>query len=97
MLNSSNQPGRNQVKFIVYDCGGTRTEASWGGFFGTVYVIAQNTGFDPFIAEMRINGTSEQEVKVVFENRVIPLKDGKFIDAFMVAGIRLYCIDLTDD
>ena len=64
---------------------------------GTLYVIAQNTSFDPVIAEMRINGAREQEVKVVFEDRVIPLKDGKFIDAFMAAGTRLYCIDLTDD
>lgn len=60
----------------------------------SLYIIAQNASFTPGVFTFEVAGKSAKEVKVLFENRTLKLKDGKFADAFTSEGTHLYYIGL---
>ena len=59
-----------------------------------LYIIAQNVSFMPGVFDFAVKNAADQKVKVLFENRVLPLKNGKFADAFTSEATHVYYIEL---
>lgn len=59
-----------------------------------LYLLVQNSSFTPAIGEIAVKNTDEKEIRVLFEDRVIPLKNGAFTDAFAAESTHVYSIIL---
>jgi len=57
-----------------------------------LYIIAQNASFEAAAADFALPEKYRGEVMVLFENRVIVNREGKFTDSFGSAGTHVYCI-----
>ncbi len=60
-----------------------------------LYIIAQNSSFTPSIATFKVAPKVSGKVKVLFENRILTMKDGGFLDGFGPADTHVYCMDLA--
>ncbi len=69
---------------------GTRTMR----YGNALYIIAQNASFTPGLFEFAVKNSADQKVRVLFENRVLELKNGKFADAFTSEATHIYYIEL---
>ena len=58
------------------------------------YLIIQNASLKPFAAAVNVKGKFNSKVKVLFENRTVQLKNGKFNDVFQAIESRIY--ELTE-
>jgi hypothetical protein len=54
------------------------------------YLIVQNSSLTSFPAVLEVNGSFESQVRVLFEDRVVTLKDGRFHDVFQGLESRIY-------
>ncbi len=54
------------------------------------YLIVQNSSWDAFPAALNIKGSFAPQVRVLFEDRVVELKDGRFNDVFQPIESRVY-------
>ena len=59
-----------------------------------LYIIAQNASFNAGLFEFAVKNAADQKVKVLFENRVLELKNGKFADAFTSEATHIYYIEI---
>ena len=56
------------------------------------YIIAQNASFEAAAANFTIPDQYRGRIRVLFENRLVENRDGKFTDSFSAAGTHVYCI-----
>ena len=54
------------------------------------YLIIQNSSQEAFAAQISIKGSFASQVRVLYEDRVVELKDGKFNDVFQPIESRIY-------
>lgn len=54
------------------------------------YLIVQNSSWKAFSAQLEVKGNFAPQVRVLFEDRVLELKDGKFQDVFQAIESRVY-------
>ncbi len=54
------------------------------------YLIIQNSSQEAFAAQISIKGSFASQVRVLYEDRVVELKDGKFNDTFQPIESRIY-------
>jgi hypothetical protein len=57
-----------------------------------LYIIAQNASFEAAAANFTIPDQYRGRIRVLFENRLVENRDGKFTDSFSAAGTHVYCI-----
>ena len=60
----------------------------------SLYIIAQNRSFNPALGEFTIKNPKVKSVKVCFENRQLPVVNGKFFDTFIGEGTHIYYVNL---
>lgn len=54
------------------------------------YLIVQNRSWNAFPAALEVKGNFHNEVRVLFEDRVVKLENGKFNDVFQAIESRIY-------
>lgn len=59
-----------------------------------LYLIAQNCSFDSAIANIKLDRPFNGKAKVLFEDRIIDVVNGKWVDCFGGADTHIYAIDL---
>ena len=57
-----------------------------------LYIIAQNASFEAAAANFTIPGKYRGQIQVLFENRLVENRGGKFTDSFSSAATHVYCI-----
>jgi len=57
-----------------------------------LYIIAQNASFEAAAANFTIPDQYRGRIRVLFENRLVENRGGKFTDSFSAAGTHVYCI-----
>ena len=59
-----------------------------------IYMIVQNRSFTPALGEFSIKNPNVKSIKVCFENRQLPVKNGKFFDTFIGEGTHIYYVEI---
>ena len=59
-----------------------------------IYMIVQNRSFTPALGEFSIKNQNVKSIKVCFENRQLPVKNGKFFDTFIGEGTHIYYVEI---
>ena len=57
-----------------------------------LYIIAQNASFEAAAADFTIPDQYHGQIQVLFENRLVENRGGKFTDSFSSAATHVYCI-----
>ena len=57
-----------------------------------LYIIAQNASFEAAAADFTIPDQYRGQIRVLFENRLVENRGGKFTDSFCSAATHVYCI-----
>ena len=60
---------------------------------GAIYIIAVNSTDQNVSAQISNLPTSSPLATVLFQNRVVPVTDGQFVDSFSAWGVNLYKVE----
>ena len=72
--------------------GGTKVRYLALEYADRLYLIAQNASFEAAAADFTLPEKYRGRIRVLFENRLVENRGGKFTDSFSYAATHVYCI-----